>query len=161
MNVFSGTLFLDCDGVLANFDKVADEVLGMPSRDFENQYGSEVFWEKLKEVEDFFYNLPLMDDAMQLWDAVKHLDPIILTGSPSHFSVDGLTQKIRWGRKNFPEAILIPLPSKHKARLCKPGDIIVDDWPKHLKKWKEAGGHWILHTSARDSIKQLRDMDVI
>lgn len=155
------TLYLDNDGVLANFDKVADEVLGMPSRDFENLYGSDVFWQRLLDVEDFFYNLPLMNDAMELYDAVAHLDPIILTGSPSHFSIEGYLQKLRWGHKHFPKSIMVVLPSKHKARFCKPGDTIVDDWPKHKKKWEEAGGNWVVHTSAEDSIQQLKELRVL
>ena len=33
-----------------------------------------------------------------------------------------------------------------------PGDILIDDWPKYKHLWEEAGGIFILHTSAAQSI---------
>ncbi|HEX8421607.1 MAG TPA: hypothetical protein VF638_16485, partial [Sphingomonas sp.] len=75
-------LFLDCDGVLADFDMAATELLGMPPRQFEKRYGLPEFWKRLARHSDFYGSLPLMPDAMVLFDAVRHLDPIILTGLP-------------------------------------------------------------------------------
>lgn len=36
-------LFLDCDGVLADFDKRAEQIFGMTGREFEDTYGSKEF----------------------------------------------------------------------------------------------------------------------
>lgn len=75
-------LFLDCDGVLADFDKRAEQIFGMTGREFEDTYGSKEFQRQLKNDDHFFQNLDPMPDAMVLFNAVKHLKPIILTGAP-------------------------------------------------------------------------------
>ena len=75
-------LYLDCDGVLADFDRGATQLLGMPPRQFEKRRGIAAFWRELARHPDFYGSLPLMPDAMELFDAVRHLDPVILTGLP-------------------------------------------------------------------------------
>ncbi len=67
-------LYLDSDGVLANFDRSATELLGMPPRAFEKRLGIGAFWRELARHPDFYCTLPLMPDAMILFDAVRHLD---------------------------------------------------------------------------------------
>jgi hypothetical protein len=81
-------VFLDSDGVLADFDKLASEILGMPSREFEKRKhdgGAAEMWNRLYAHEDFFYKIPKMADADELVDGVKAMgfDPIVLTGIPS------------------------------------------------------------------------------
>ena len=87
-------LFLDCDGVLADFDAGARDVLGMSSRAFEERYGKREFWRRIARARDFYARLPLMPDARRLFDAVAHLDPIILTGLP--LGNWAAPQKVRW-----------------------------------------------------------------
>src|SRR3954468_14436524 len=40
-------LYLDCDGVLADFDLGATELLGMPPRQFEKRRGIGAFWREI------------------------------------------------------------------------------------------------------------------
>ena len=76
-------LFLDCDGVLADFDTGAREIFGgMTPAQFEARYSRREFWRRLAGAPDFYNSLPLMDDAQDLFDAVAHLYPTILTGLP-------------------------------------------------------------------------------
>jgi 5'(3')-deoxyribonucleotidase len=78
------TLYLDLDGVLADFDRSACKMLGTTnSYKFEFVYGQDMFWERLNRDPHFFRNLELMPDAMILWDAVKHMNLAILTALPS------------------------------------------------------------------------------
>lgn len=153
-------LYLDSDGVLADFDKLATEILGMPARDFEEQYGSDDFWEKLNDHGDFFGSLDPLPDALDLFNAVEHLRPIILTGAPSYIP-SAREQKIRWYQNFLPGTIVIVCQSRRKVDFCKPGDVIVDDWPRHQKKWLAADGTWVMHTSAEDSINQLKELGII
>jgi hypothetical protein len=92
-------LYLDCDGVLADFDRGAVAVLGMKPKAYEHRHGLGRFWSKLAQAPDFYFSLPLLPDAMQLFDAVKHLDPIILTGLPRGNWAAG--QKMRWAEQHF------------------------------------------------------------
>jgi len=46
-------LFLDADGVLADFDEGARRLLGMSVRDYERRHGRGGFWKKLAQAKDF------------------------------------------------------------------------------------------------------------
>jgi len=153
------TIFLDCDGVLADFDKRAHEIFGMFSREYEELHGSEAFWNKLYSTPNFFTDLEPMPDAYELVEAVEHLNPIILTGCPR--GGWATRQKLEWRDKYFPKLHLITCLSKEKSIYCRPGDVIVDDWPKHIDAWTSNSGHWILHTSAKQSIAELKALGII
>jgi hypothetical protein len=43
---------------------------------------------------------------------------------------------------------------------CRPGDILIDDWTKYQHLWLAAGGRWITHTSAENSVQQLLAMGI-
>ena len=147
-------LYLDCDGVLADFDKGATAVLGLPPRAFEKRHGLGRFWQKLATAPDFYFGLPLMPDAMELFDAVKHLDPIILTGLPrGNWAAD---QKVRWAAQYFPGTKIITTMARDKRNHAKEGDVLVDDQDRHRGLWEEAGGVFILHKSAKQSIEALK-----
>src|SRR4051795_5042204 len=75
-------LFLDADGVLADFDRGACDLLGMKPKAFIAKHGRGAFWKRLAKAPNFFGTLPEMADARTLFDAVKHLKPTILTGLP-------------------------------------------------------------------------------
>ena len=56
-------IFLDCDGVLADFDSHALAYFGMPPREYEASMGSSRFWAELEAKGDFYRKLPVMPDA--------------------------------------------------------------------------------------------------
>jgi hypothetical protein len=110
-------LYLDCDGVLADFDKGATAILGLPPRAFEQRHGLRKFWARLAEAPDFYFGLPLMPDAMRLFEAVRHLDPIILTGLPrGNWAAD---QKVRWAAHHFPGTRIITTMARDKRDHCR------------------------------------------
>lgn len=155
-------LFLDCDGVLANFDKRAREIVGMNPREFEDLSGADVFWDRIFGTSDFFYSLEPMPDAHELVEAVQHLNPIILTGAPERGrGLLAQSQKLRWRDKYFPNLEMIVCKSRDKIKYAKPGDVIVDDWEKWRQIWVDGGGVWVLHTSAKSSIEELKALGVL
>jgi 5'(3')-deoxyribonucleotidase len=146
-------LYLDCDGVLADFDKGATAVLGLAPRAYEKRHGLGRFWQKLASAPDFYFGLPLMPDAMELFDAVKHLHPVILTGLPrGNWAVD---QKVRWAAKYFPGTKIITCLARDKRDHAKAGDVLVDDQVRHRHLWNEMGGVFIHHTNVGDTIADL------
>ncbi|HEX8412765.1 MAG TPA: hypothetical protein VF637_02610 [Sphingomicrobium sp.] len=149
-------LYLDCDGVLADFDRAATELLGMGSRQFEKRYGLPTFWKKIAAHPDFYGTLPLMPDAMRLFDAVRHLDPVILTGLPR--GNWAAPQKVRWAAQHFPGTRIITCLAADKRRHAREGDILVDDTLKYRDLWTGAGGIFVHHRDAESSIAELRQI---
>lgn len=56
-------LYLDCDGVLADFDRGAEKVLGSPPDRYIERHGMGRFWQQLACAPDFHARLPLMPCA--------------------------------------------------------------------------------------------------
>ena len=146
-------LFLDCDGVLADFDSGARRVLGMSPREFEKRHSIREFWKRIAGAPDFYGTLPQMPDAQLLFEAVKHLDPIILTGLP--LGNWAAPQKVRWAAKNFPGTHIITCMARDKYRHMTGSDVLVDDREDHRGKWEDAGGTFVHHRNARESLEQL------
>ena len=148
-------LFLDCDGVLADFDHGATAILGMPPKAFEKRHGLGRFWAKLASAPDFYFSLPLLPGATELFEAVKHLDPIILTGLPQgNWAAD---QKVRWAAQHFPGTRIITTMARNKRNHGKPGDVLVDDMLKHAALWDEMGGVFIHHREVDETLARLKD----
>ena len=146
-------LYLDCDGVLADFDSAAERVLGLPPREFEKRHGLPEFWKRLACSPDFYASLPLMPDAMHLFQALRHLDPIILTGCPRGGWAEA--QKVRWAAEHFPGTRIITCMAIDKRRHARAGDILVDDTLRHRHRWEGAGGIFVHHVNAKRSLAEL------
>lgn len=149
------TIFLDCDGVLADFEKGAGQVLGMPPSQFERRFGLGKFWAKLASTPDFFNTLELLPDAPDLFEAVRHKNPVILTGLPRGAWAE--PQKRRWAERHFPGIDVITTTAALKREHCRSGDALVDDRHKYRNLWERAGGIFIHHRNANSSTKRLRE----
>ncbi len=155
------TIDIDLDGVLADFDTSANKIFGMTSRQYEDLHGNDKFWETLVATKNFYYDLELMPDAMELYNAVAHLNPVILTGCKPQFTTC-IQHKKDWVKKHFgPNQKVIVCESKHKSNYMKAGDIMIDDWPHFSPLWVAKGGIWIHHTSAQNSIAELKKLGLI
>ena len=152
-------IYLDCDGVLADFEKGATAVLGMAPRRFEQRFGLPAFWARLASTPDFFDTLDLMPDAMDLYDAVRHSGPVILTGLPRGAWAE--PQKRRWAARHFPDVEVITTSAALKREHCHPGDALVDDTINFRHLWEKEGGVFIHHRSAAASIAELRRLDFL
>lgn len=149
-------LFLDCDGVLADFDAGARDILGMSPNTFEQRHGRREFWRRVAKAKDFYARLPLLPDAQMLFDAVEHLDPIILTGLP--LGTWAAPQKVRWAAQHFPGTRIITCMARDKYRHMTGADVLVDDRADHRDKWEAAGGIFLHHKNARSSLRQLAEI---
>ena len=147
-------IFLDCDGVLADFDRGAEKILGLPPGVFTERHGAGEFWRRLARADGFFEALQPLPDALDLYEAVRHRDPVILTGLPR--GNWAAPQKRRWAEKHFPGVPVITTMAALKHEHRHPGDALVDDRDKHRHLWEANGGVFIHHRSAADSIAQLR-----
>lgn len=149
-------LYLDCDGVLADFDKGFIQEFGMTSSEYEDKFGSQTFWTDIRLCKGFFQHLPLMEDALELFDFAKQYRPIILTGCPAGDWPH--VQKLKWRDRHFPGVPMITCRAKEKKLYCAAGDILVDDILTYKHLWEESGGVYVHHTSAANSIAKLKEL---
>ena len=149
-------LFLDCDGVLADFDAGVKDLLGMDAKRFEAKHGRGEFWKRLARHGNFYGDLEEMPDAQLLFQAVKHLKPTILTGLP--LGKWAAPQKERWAAKHFPGVPIITTMARQKHLHMEKGDVLVDDRENHRKLWEDAGGIFIHHKSAELSLRALGEI---
>jgi hypothetical protein len=152
-------LYLDCDGVLADFDSAAESIFGMPHRIAAEKIGAPAFWSKVRNRRGFYRHLTLMPVARELFAAVGHLNPVILTGCP----IGGwaVAQKVVWSAEHFPGTHIITCMSAEKRKHLRAGDILVDDYLKYRSRWEEKGGIFIHHTSAKASIAELERLGIL
>jgi len=157
-------LFVDLDGVMANFDKKALEILdpnySAERFDANREYRNEM-WKKMKIYHkkggQFWYELDLLPDAMDLWNYVKRYNPTFLTatGSPTY---KGEGQKNKWIDEKFGTDIkrIIVHKAADKAQYAKSNHILIDDKMKALNPWIAAGGIGVLHKNAASTISKLK-----
>ena len=149
-------LFLDADGVLADFDRGVRELLGATPDAFIAKHEQGKFWKRLATAPDFYARLPKMADADLLFDAVKHLKPTILTGLP--LGSWAAPQKVTWALEHFPGVPIITCMARDKHKHMSPGDVLVDDRERHRAAYEAHGVVFIHHKNAKDSLKQLAKM---
>lgn len=150
-------LYLDLDGVFADFDIGVERVLGTPMTDMND----EAMWQRLRQIPNFYRELPLITEAPVLWDAFRPYDPIFLTGIPRDQREMHLASKnkLEWVAKHFDDAPVITCLSREKARYCVPGDVLLDDRIRYRKPWESAGGIFIQHFRGKseDSIRLVEE----
>ncbi len=147
-------LFLDCDGVLADFEGGAQQLFGMSPAKAQARFGRGGFWKKIAAHGDFYNALEPLSDAALLVDAVRPLDPIILTGLPLGQWAE--PQKRRWAERHFPGLPVITCMARDKHCHGAPGDVLVDDTVRNGEAWQRMGGVFVHHESAARTLAELR-----
>jgi hypothetical protein len=155
MNGYS--VFVDLDGVLADFDAGVKAVLGK----LPDELPPPVLWKRLATTPDFYDRLKWLPDGRELWDFVKSFKPVILTGLPRGAWAE--PQKRRWCARELGQDVpVITCLSKEKAIAARPATregtipLLIDDRLKLQVAWETEGGVFILHTSAKASIEALQ-----
>ncbi|MBP2227376.1 hypothetical protein J2847_000656 [Azospirillum agricola] len=143
-------LFLDLDGVLADFDRGVVAATGKRPE----QLPMKEMWRALSRHPDFFGTLEFMHDAQELWAFCAPHRPTILTGLP--LGSWAPAQKTRWvARMLGADVPVITCMARDKPRHGGPGTVLVDDRERAQEPWEAAGGAFILHRSAAESIAML------
>ena len=151
-------IFSDMDGVLTDFDasfkKRAD---GISPSDYEKKFGKDKFWELIdSEGVGYWVGMPWMGDGKQYWDYIKNYNTELLS-SPSRSSTSRLGKRL-WVRNNMPGIKLTLAQAAKKQNYAAPNHILIDDRKSNIDQWKSQGGIGILHTSASDTISQLKKL---
>lgn len=154
-------VMIDMDGVLSDFERKVSELLGVPMRTAPKGK----VWGKIgyydKNVEPFFESLPKMPDADVLWDfVIKNFTQYNILTATGTMPRNVVEQKHRWMANHYGSDVIVKTvqSSKEKAKYANPGTILIDDRMASIEPWRKAGGIGVLHTSAADSIAQLREI---
>jgi 5'(3')-deoxyribonucleotidase len=154
------TLYLDMDGVVADFDEYAFRVLGVaPSG---GVYPDDI-WNQIAENDRLYRDLKKTDYADQLVDECRDLaltkewQLIFLTAVPKANDIKwAFYDKMVWVQKYYPDIPVHFGPySFDKWQHCQPGDILIDDRPSNIEEWRTAGGIAIHHVDIDATLYQL------
>ena len=146
-------LFLDLDGVLADFDRGVQAVTGARPE----ALPLKTMWAALARAPAFFETLELMQDAEALWRFCAPHHPTILTGLP--LGAWAPAQKRRWVARVLGAHVpVITCMSRDKPRWSGPGHVLVDDRAPAREGWERKGGRFVHHVSAARSIALLRGL---
>lgn len=145
------TLYLDMDGVVADFDRYAASTLG------KNNNGKELWsqadWDILKTNPRLYRDLPKTPEADELYKfcmdftIIHKWDIFFLTAIPHDNDMPwAFYDKVIWANKHFPGIPVLFGPySRDKYIRCKTGDVLIDDRTSNCVEWSAAGGVSIYH----------------
>ncbi len=153
-------LYLDMDGVVADFDEYAFRTLGVPPS--QGVYPDEI-WKQLASNERIYRDLIKTQYADNLvaecrdLAITKNYDLIFLTAVPKANDIKwAFYDKVFWAREYFSNIPVHFGPySVDKWRHCQPGDILIDDRSSNIDEWRTAGGIAIHHITIDSTLFEL------
>ena len=150
------TIYCDMDSVLVDFDKGYEDLTGMSTKEADAK-GPEFFWKPISDVgAAFWIRLKWMPDGNELWNYIKQYNPSLLS-APSREESSKIGKRV-WVKRNLPGVKLILANAVNKQNYSGENKILIDDREKNIEQWRSKGGIGILHTSASDTIKQLKEL---
>lgn len=138
------TIYIDMDGVVADFNAFIGSVLGRPVKWTDRSITPEE-WEVVAAIDNVYYHLPLLKDATKLVGYCSQFKDEyrveFLTALPSKKLMPEVAgDKQKWVDKYFPGYKVNFGPySTDKWKWCKPGDILIDDRSSNIIDWYEKG----------------------
>lgn len=156
-------IYIDSDGVLANFQKFVIEQTG-------TTYQGAETWKVLENIDNLFTKLEPMKGAysavQNILDKHGYEDVQILTALPLITSklVTAQRDKVDWIHYVIDGSIQVNCVANWKLKkyFCRDEyDILIDDRIECIEQWKEQGGIGILHVNWEDTNTKLRNIGVI
>jgi 5'(3')-deoxyribonucleotidase len=161
-------ILLDLDGVLADFLSLALEKLNNwnwpdgycqePTQqltpeiyarigkfDIAEVYGisADKFWEVLEYKDRFWCNLKPFPWARELYRYLSSIGQVTICTSPSlHPTCPA--QKIEWVQRHLGLRSSNMMIGSRKYLMAKPGNVLIDDYPKNVEAFRTVGGDAIL-----------------
>lgn len=152
-------IYLDMDGVIADFNKRYKERYKMEPREAEKSKEFDKFFDQFIADREFA-TLDLMPDAMLLINFLRSLKvPTEILSSTASEKRDGAIrpQKLEWLKTNKIEFHPILVPGKrHKKDYSNANSVLIDDTSVNIDQWRREGGIGILHSDALTTINILK-----
>ena len=109
------------------------------------------------DLAKFFQELEWTNQGRDLWKEANKYNTKILTGgrelAPGQDAIS--TGKRLWSKKNLNLEGDNIIVEKQKHKYANPNVILVDDLKDNVENFKQAGGHAILHTDVKKTVKEL------
>ena len=161
-------IYLDMDGVVADFDQRFIDLSGMLPKEYEEKFGRKEFWNFIDEKNKlkFWVGIPEISDAKQLVDYITPHGFQMLT-APS-IKKQSYLGKMLWIKNHVgslfsfkPYINFKKAKNKHNVKSnLTPNDILIDDREDTIDRWNAAGGTGIHHTSASSTINKLKKIGI-
>ena len=154
------TIYIDMDGVVADFDSYASNIVGRNVGWDHDDLTSEE-WAILAKVPNLYFQLPLIEQSVPMVGLCKSFasraNIEFLTAIPRKTTMPSAKQdKIDWINEFFPGIPVNFGPfSKDKQKWARPGDILIDDKPSNILEWGAAGGIPVYHFGNYDNTIKL------
>lgn len=152
-------IYLDMDGVIADFVKRYKELYRMEPKEAEKSKKFDSFFDEFIATNQFA-TLDLMPDAM---DAITYLRKLnvptqILSSTANEKRYDDISkQKMIWLQTHGITFTPNFVPGKkYKYKYAAPDKIIIDDTESVIEDWRKAGGIGILHKDWPTTLAILR-----
>ncbi|MBV6513810.1 MAG: hypothetical protein FMNOHCHN_03366 [Ignavibacteriaceae bacterium] len=171
-------ILLDMDGVLADFFSdsllrlnkkfrskespiTIEEYLESPSFDMAQKFGISAgeFWTTIESDQYFWRNMTPFSWAKQLYEFLQRFAPVTICSSPS-LNPRCIPDKLEWISKHLNIKSDQCMFGGRKHLMAKPNALLIDDYPKNVDKFIEAGGNAVLVPSSWNT-KNLTFNDVL
>ena len=161
------TVYLDMDGVLADFFGGVEKMYGVEHwKQLTNDKTKDLKKEVIDRITgtDFFATLPKFSSADELIDMVKKFTGGKFSINTSPLRGDhensGKYKKV-WISNNIeqPDEIIVTGRKESYAKDKGTGtpNILIDDRPINIQKWQAAGGYGILYQANRDPLSKVKE----
>jgi len=155
-------IFVDMDGVVADFLGGVSELIGYPLTP--DDKGHVEYDERKEELTNkrLFRNLKPLPDMYDLIAYIRHtgLPWEILTAAGKVNRELVVFDKNAWVRRYIDPSVVVTCTMKgsQKAAFAETGSVLIDDRKRNIECWEKAGGIGILHTNAKDTIAKLKEL---
>ena len=160
------TVYLDMDGVLADFFGGVEKMYGVEHwKQLTNDKTKDLKKEVIDRITgtDFFATLPKFNSADGLIDMVKKFTggKFSINTSPLRGDHENSAKyKKTWISNNIerPDEIVVTGRKESYAKDKASGtpNILIDDRPVNIQRWQDAGGYGILYQANRDSLDKVK-----
>ena len=154
----SNVIYVDMDGVLADFDAYVLELTG---KRFDVHTQDIQLWNLLANTERLYFQLYPMPRGLELWGKINsHSCTVkILTAIPRRKTIPSAeADKREWVAKYLGNHVNVKIGphSKDKWKHAKRGDILIDDRLDNIQDWINKGyGIGIHHSDVDNTIEAL------
>jgi hypothetical protein len=150
-------IFIDMDGVLADFDGWKNQIALTRPEVMDDKEG---LWEVALSVSHFYYMLDPMPEALEMMEYLEGLNiPLaILTALPRRREIPYAEEDKREWIKDFINPTMefrIGPYAIDKQNHCEPGFVLIDDNEKNIAQWNARGGIGIFYKNFKQVVGEL------